>query len=421
MRFVQNALAVGLTALAACMSVRAAGDDTLVQARTQEVHGLIWQNYIQPETQLLLTRLDMGGRPFYVAGVVQSPSIEDASLYGGMYLDALLQRYAVTRKPGAGEDARTIYRGLIRNCTIIPSDGLLARGVHPDGKTYWGEPSADQYTGVVFGLWRYYRSSLATPAEKAEIANVIRKMLIRLERDHWTVLDEHGKPTRFGDIGALVSTRAERLLALLLAAHDVTREERFLRLYAQEKQQRLALCGNYTARMGEPWVQIQNAMALRILLDLATDRADLEVYERGARTVAEVCARSLSGYRRIVTPEGKFMTRTQMKAEGLWSEKALTVVLRNPWDAIFSILLLNDQRYFAESMEACRAMILGVNFSELRYAGYIFQAENCYWLAVQRRLLRHESARDLETRAETYRLLLDDVYGGESSRTISLR
>ena len=90
------------------MHLRIADDDAL-QMRVNELHTLIQGNYIQPETKNLLTRLSMAGKPIYVTGVRETPSIEDASLCGGMYLDSLVQRYEVTRKPGAA--APPIYRG----------------------------------------------------------------------------------------------------------------------------------------------------------------------------------------------------------------------------------------------------------------------------------------------------------------------
>jgi len=421
MRLLDRSRLLAMGIVAVCLPVLGASDDSAIQARINEVHSLIWSNYIQRETHSLLTRLDMAGKAFYVEGIRESPSIEDASLYGGIYLDALVQRYEVNRKLGAAKEARAILRGLIKNCTIIPSEGLLARGIHPDGVVYWGEPSTDQYTGVVFGLWRYYRSSLATAAEKSQIADVIRKMIVRLERDHWTILDEQGKPTRFGDIGALIPTRAERLLALLLAGYEVTGDKRFLQLYMQEKKQRLPLCGNYTRKMGEPWVQLQNALALRMLLDVATDKSDLEVFSRGARTVADVCAEHLMAHRQAVGPDGRFLSRAGMIRAGLWNEKSLTTVLRNPWDAILSILLLGDGRYFAKALSTFREMVAGIHFSELRYVGYAFQAENNYWLAVRRNLLNYDATLDVESRGEAYRLIQQDVYGVGSGHGMSLR
>jgi hypothetical protein len=42
--------------------------DTSIQRRVNELHHLIWRYYIQPETHLLLTRLDLAGKPLYVTG-----------------------------------------------------------------------------------------------------------------------------------------------------------------------------------------------------------------------------------------------------------------------------------------------------------------------------------------------------------------
>src|SRR5437764_6863785 len=158
-------------------TLRAAAEDDALQMRVNELHTLIQDNYIQPETQNLLTRLSMAGKPIYVTGLRETPSIEDASLCGGMYLDSLVQRYEVTRKPGAAEEARAFSSGILLNSTVSMAKGMLARGTHPDRMTYWGNPSVDQYTGVIFGLWRYYRSSLASEKEKAQIRTVLTDML----------------------------------------------------------------------------------------------------------------------------------------------------------------------------------------------------------------------------------------------------
>jgi hypothetical protein len=105
--------------------------DTSIQRRVNELHHLIWRYYIQPETHLLLTRLDLAGKPLYVTGLRESPSIEDSSLCGGMYLDSLVQRYEITKMPGAAAQARNFYRGLMKNATVSPFKGLLARSLSP--------------------------------------------------------------------------------------------------------------------------------------------------------------------------------------------------------------------------------------------------------------------------------------------------
>lgn len=398
--------------VALLVAAMAAGQETAVQSRVNDVHSLIWNNYIQLENGLLLTRLDMRGRPYYQPGLRESPSLEDTSLYGGMYLDAMVARYTVTGGAGAAMRARTLLRGLLRNATVSPSRGLLARGTHPDGSTYWGEPSADQYTGVVFGLWRYYRSTLATQEEKAEIRAVFTAFLERLEKDNWTVRNEEGKPTRFGDLGALVPTRAERLLAILLAAADVTGNQHWREVYEREKKSRLPLCKAYTAKKGEPWVQVQNAMALRMLLDLATHAGDRDVFTEGARTVAEACVPFLENYRKIMRPDGRFMIRREMARAGEWGERPLTASVRNPFDSVAVILILERREHYERALNTYVEMVRGLDFTELRYAGFIFPGEYNYWLAVMRKQLTYNPALDGETREETYRILLQDVYEG---------
>jgi hypothetical protein len=383
------------------LAASAAAADMPVQARVNDVHAIVWGNYIQRQNGLLLTRLDLAGRPFYPAGVRESPSIEDCALYGSMYLDAMLARHAATGKPGAAVRARTLLGGLLRTATVTGSPGLLARGVHPDG------------------VWRYFHSPLATPEEKSRIRSAVSAFLERLERDAWTVRNERGAPTRFGDVGALYPTRAERLLAFLLAAADITGDSRWLQAYQREKVSRLGLCRSYTAKMGEPWVQVQNAMALRILLDLARDPADRAVFAQGARTCADACRPFLRGYRKIQRPDGRFMNRREMAAAGVWSERALTDALRNPFDAAAVILLLDRSEYYAEAVDAYREILLGVDFAELRYVGFVFPAEYNYWLAVGRKQLPYDPAADGESRDESYRILRQDVYANPGA--VSLR
>ena len=71
-------------------------------------------------------------------------------------------------------------------------------------------------------------------------------------------------------------------------------------------------------------------------------------------------------------------------------------------------------------------MIAGIDFGEMRYVGYIFQAEYDFWLAAQRGLVRRNPSLDSESRedkqywqSETYRIMQEDVYG-EPGGSLSL-
>jgi hypothetical protein len=415
-----------LAAMLFLVSSAAAAQDAALQMRVNELHVLISRFYIDPATSNLLTRLDLSGKPLFVPGLRESPSIEDASLCGGMYLDALVERYEVAHKPGAEEEARRFYRGIILNATVSPSSGLLARGTHPDKITYWGNPSVDQYTGVIFGLWRYYHSSLASTSEKDEIRRVILAMLRRFERDSWMLLDEDGDATSVWDLGYLDPTRAERLLSFLLVGYDLTRDAHWLRLYEQKKRTRLALCANYDVRdaAGRPypaWVQLQNGMALRILLDLARDAGDLQVYRRGARSAIQSGLPQLSAYKRLVLDSGRRMTRNEMMAAKLWGEGPLTQAIRNPFDEITTILLLGDEQFYDTAMEAYREMMRSIDFSQLRTIWMTYPGEYNYWLAVRRGLAHYDPGIDLETQTEAYRMLRQDGFLEAGNGAISLR
>src|SRR5438093_7501104 len=384
--------------------------DAQLQMRVNELHVLISHYYIEPATGNLITRLDLSGKPLFLPGLRESPSIEDASLCGGMYLDALVQRYEVSRKLGAAEEARRLYSGVILNATVSPSSGLLARGTQPDRTTYWGNPSVDQYTGVIFGLWRYYHSSLATDSEKGGIERVILAMLRRFERDEWMLLDENGDTTSVWDLGYLDPTRAERLLSFLLVGYDLTGDAHWLRLYEQKKKTRLALCANYDVRdtAGRPypaWVQLQNAMALRLLLDLAHDAGDLEIYRRGARSAIQSGLPQISGYKKLVLESGRRMTRNEMMAAKLWGEGPLTQAIRNPFDEITTILLLAGQEVYEPAMQAYREMMRSIDFTQLRTIWMTYPGEYNYWLAARLKLVPYDPGIDLETQGEAYRRL----------------
>jgi hypothetical protein len=90
-------------------------------------------------------------------------------------------------------------------------------------------------------------------------------------------------------------------------------------------------------------------------------------------------------------------------------------------DSIAVIFLLGPEQHYQRASAAYQAMILGVDFSQLRNVGFIFPGEFDYWLAVRRGLLKYDASLDGETRDEAYRMLRQDVYSHESHGAESLR
>ena len=71
----------------------------------EEIHRLLWQKFFDRKTHMLYT-LPGGG------------STEDCSLYGGVYLAALVDKLGVTGDEAVKDECRLILKGLIKNATI---------------------------------------------------------------------------------------------------------------------------------------------------------------------------------------------------------------------------------------------------------------------------------------------------------------
>lgn len=228
--------------------------------------------------------------------------IEDSTLEGGLYLGAMLDRYTVTGQPEHAEAARNIYQGLrlIGTASDNIRPGFIPRGVLPDDPTYthYIQSSVDQYSTFAYGLWRYYRSPVATASEKTEIQSIYSSMLTRLEADQFVVLQENGDLSLFGDLDNLERGRAERLLAIVLAGADVTGDPHWQQVYDQLLPDREQfLHGNHAGGpQYEPWVLLQNQAAFYILRNLEQDPELLALYEHASLEIANDSLPFLTNY-----------------------------------------------------------------------------------------------------------------------------
>jgi len=226
--------------------------------------------------------------------------IEDSTLQGGIYLGAMLDRYSVTGKPEHAEEARNIYQGLRIPGTVSDNirSGFIPRGVLPDGTTRYIQSSVDQYSAFAYGMWRYYRSPVATASEKVEIQSIFSNMLTRLEADQYAVLQENGDPLLFGDLDKLERGRAERLLAIVLAGADITGDSYWQDVYDQLLPTRIPfLHGNHASGpQYEPWVLQQNQMAFYILRNLEQDPTTLALYEHASLEITQDSLSFLTNY-----------------------------------------------------------------------------------------------------------------------------
>ena len=160
--------------------------------------------------------------------------IEDPAYQTGMLLFALCDAEEATGDAFFAAMARRAFRGLQRMSTLSPVEGFVPRGPHPaDGKSYYRDSSLDQHSLYVCGLWRYYRSRLASPAEKESIREIVGKVMRRLEKAQWSIQTEDGSAAAHAGGSMLLwePRTATLLLMMLAAAHDVTGDARWKEAY----------------------------------------------------------------------------------------------------------------------------------------------------------------------------------------------
>lgn len=160
--------------------------------------------------------------------------IEDLALHNGHLLFALCDAYEATKNASFADTARRVFSGLRRLGSTSPVPGFVPRGPHPDDiKSYYGDSSLDQHTTFVYALWRYYRSELATPEDKAFIRQALASVGQRLEKNGWAIRVEDD--TRIAHVGfswlQATDVGAGTLLTVLAAIHDVTGDNHWRALY----------------------------------------------------------------------------------------------------------------------------------------------------------------------------------------------
>ena len=161
--------------------------------------------------------------------------IEDVAYHNGTLLFALCGAFDATAEQYFADLARRIFKGMKRIGTVSPVPGFVARGPHPDGRSYYRDSSVDQHSLYVCGLWRYFRSPIASDAEKAFIRDSLSKVARRMERNKWVLLveDDSRGAHAGGDWSVKGGTQSVILLSALAAVADVTGDAHWREEYAR--------------------------------------------------------------------------------------------------------------------------------------------------------------------------------------------
>lgn len=231
-------LAVGLVGLATLLSlppVSAAEpgpvSDGQLHAKAQEAWQASWQRFYDDRTHLFYDYVcsydpqkRLAGLPTPEETRRQYPNrngwgtgMEDCAISGGVMLSMICDRFEATQDTSLRPFAQKAFAGMVLLGTLSPSEGFVIRGISPtDGRSHYCESSRDQYTWYAYGLWRYYRSPLSSPAEKVTMRKIITAVCSRLERNVVAATNYHigGED---GTFNGLVDKMWEN------AAHEVAR------------------------------------------------------------------------------------------------------------------------------------------------------------------------------------------------------
>ena len=321
---------------------------------------------VDPDRGLVLTRTKAGD------------SLEDTSLYGGFYLGALVTAWGVTHDEATAQLARQVLGGLLLNASV-GEPGFVARGVEPDRKSFRANPSVDQYTGLLFGLWELHRSPLATAEEKQTIAKLYSDVLVRLKRDGYQITDTDGTTvTTFGKLAGIRPTRAERLLSFLAAGAAITGQSEWWEQYRSERTPRLAALAGF--QRFESWVLIQSAASLRMLGCIENDPVALAQMRHACREVADRATPQTAGFDTFLADPG---TATADLAAG----KPLLRAVRIPVEAVTTVLLVGEADQADAVIPSLKSMLLHLPFESFHDSRPLVSLEWAYWLARQRKLL----------------------------------
>ncbi|OGV69404.1 MAG: hypothetical protein A2283_11225 [Lentisphaerae bacterium RIFOXYA12_FULL_48_11] len=229
----------------------------------------------------------------------------DCPIYHGLLLSMLVDQYEVTRNSDLSAEAVEVFKGLKTCATVHGVPGFVARGVcAEDGKSICITSSRDQVTHFVHGLWRYYHSPLCAEETKAEIRELLKAVADRMirnvtpENDYdFLRADGSRDPRGICRMWKVRPHEAARLPMVYAAVWDVTREEKYFRLYreylAPAVDETLTLPAVPAAQVRAfmpTYTLLQMQTSLELLLEVETDAAMKAKLAEAMQPVAKMAA-----------------------------------------------------------------------------------------------------------------------------------
>jgi hypothetical protein len=340
--------------------------------------------------------------------------IENGGMFGGLYMEAAINRWKKTRSEDDAAQARRLMEGLLFLNTISDVKGFVGRGVTTDGISHYPMGSNDQTGPWFYGLWRYYESALASSEEKVRIAKHLVETSEAIIALQWRMPAEPPFGTR-GSFEGFHFEEASRQIFVLKLLETITADPKWSAHYRQtlaqsggpeklSKREILEKGMKFFYAKTHNWTSCCAVAALRGLWELETDSELKDTYKRGLIASADLAAEALPmalkydpndqsvlvmDWRKAMLPLWKPQT-TEKEASDLadaqrraWdaesprrTHEAQTV--REPIAAAWIVTLCPDVDIVSRHRESIEAMISSFNYPRLYYSGF-FWAESAWY------------------------------------------
>ncbi|MHB8901202.1 MAG: hypothetical protein ACYC6Y_20830 [Thermoguttaceae bacterium] len=291
------------------------GAATAIDESVEKANRELWRRFVDPRWHTIYNHAGLDGKvvlPTPEECLADKPnalswdiSISDGAMFGGLYMEAAIHRWRITRQPEDREKAVLLAEGLLKLATVGKTKGFIARGLTADGSAHYALSSNDQTLPWLYGMWRYLRSDIPDEDQRRTVKDEIVEVVEALESHGWRVPSDRPPFDYFGSFGDFGWNGAPRLLFLLKMAADVSGQAKWEEIYRQAvaekapagKTGRLETCrkGMVSAlATSHTWTASPGVVGLRGLWELEKDPALKAAYEEGLRASATVAAESLS-------------------------------------------------------------------------------------------------------------------------------
>jgi len=389
--------------------------DAQLYAKAEEAWQASWERFYDDRTHLFYDYVSsydpdkrLAGLPRPEETARQYPNrngwgtgMEDCAISGGLILSMLCDRFAATEDAGLRPFAQKTFAGLVLLGTLSPSEGFVIRGVSPvDGRSHYGESSRDQYTWYAYGLWRYHRSPLSGPEEKAAMRRILAAICARLERNVVPSSDYHigredGTPGIVDKMWENAAHEVARLPMIYAIGADLTGDRRWRDLARRYSPEAAAKSKGESTKI--PYALLQQQVSLEALYQLEESPELKRQWREAMMQVADRAAVFLPRCREYRAPDAERIeldwrtwpmhssmgyqvpTRPNVSAED-------NRTVREPAEAALVQLLCPQPSLTPEQLALVRRMIAQVDSRKSVWYG-LYYTQAVYWRAVRLGLL----------------------------------